>query len=252
MDLTPDTYGSYYEPFLGGASLFFRLGPDAAVLSDVLAPLVDTYRSVRDDPAAVIKHLAPMKPDPELFKTVRSRHSLGRHRRAADFIYLNRTAWNALYRVNSSGEFNVPYGRPKTDRIIDTQNLRSCSRALNKPEIRLITCDFEVALSTVAAGDLVFLDPPYVTGHNNNGFVDYNEHLFEWSDQVRLARVTRELRDAGVHVVVTNAAHDRVIQLYSGFSTRVVHRFSTIAGDRTQRRKVDEIVIWSIAGKPGA
>jgi DNA adenine methylase len=245
IGVVPAEYGTYIEPFLGGGSLFFRLEPERAVLNDALAPLVDCYRSVRDAVGVLLSYLEPLRPDRELFDEVKRRHSRGRHRRSADFIYLNRTAWNALYRVNSSGKFNVPYGRPKTDRIIDAANLRACSRALRRSGVSLRTGDFEDALTNVTAGDFVFLDPPYVTGHNNNGFIDYNEHLFEWDDQIRLARVARELRAAGVHVVITNAAHDKVLELYRGFKSREVARTSTIAGDALKRRPVTEAIIWS-------
>ena len=139
----------------------------------------------------------------------------------------------------------MPYGRPKSDNLIGASQLRACAKRLRRPGVRLLSCDFEIALDGVQAGDLVFLDPPYVTGHNNNGFVDYNEQLFEWKDQVRLARLARELRDAGVSVVVTNAAHDKVVDLYKGFSYRDVERYSTIAGDTSRRRPVRETIIWS-------
>jgi len=241
----PEEIGTYYEPFLGGGSLFFALQPRSAVLSDALSPLVETYRAVRDNPTAVIGHLRRMKPDRELFEAVRKRHGRGAYRRAADFIYLNRTGWNALYRVNSRGQYNVPYGRPKTDRLIDEANLKTCAQLLAQPDVEVLTTDFEDAVSGANAGDLIFFDPPYVTGHNNNGFVDYNEQLFRWSDQKRLARLANELNAGGVHVIVTNAQHDAVLELYAGFRSESVSRWSTIAGAKESRGPVSEAVLWS-------
>jgi DNA adenine methylase len=211
---------------------------------------METYRAVRDRPGRILTYLAPMKPSRDLFGVVKARRSRGRFRRAADFIYLNRTSWNALYRVNSEGRYNVPYGRPKTDRLVDRPNLRHCARVLGKPEIQLLTADFEVALKGVQRGDLVFLDPPYVTGHNNNGFIDYNERLFRWADQERLAKIAGELRAAGVHVLATNAYHLPIIRLYNGFAVTKVARSSTIAGTVVKRGRVDEAILVGLGANP--
>lgn len=244
LERVPERFGTYYEPFLGGGSLFFALAPEKAVLSDALSPLMDTYRAIRDNPSAVLRYIRDMQPDRELFDVVRRRRSRGRYRRAADFLYLNRTGWNALYRVNAAGQYNVPYGRPKTDRLVDPWAIRQAAELMRKPTIQLLTADFRDALRNVKAGDVVFLDPPYVTGHNNNGFVDYNELLFKWEDQERLAREARRMKDAGATVLVTNASHDAVLELYSGFEVEPVTRWSTIAGDRTKRTQVTEALLW--------
>jgi DNA adenine methylase len=129
---------------------------------------------------SILFYLTPLKPSKEAFYRIRAQRSSDPLRRAAEFLYLNKTCWNGLYRVNSQGEFNVPYGAPKTDFIVDPSNLRACCNALGGAGIELLCADFEEALAETQAGDLVFLDPPYVTRHNDNGFVDYNETLFSW------------------------------------------------------------------------
>jgi DNA adenine methylase len=164
--------------------------------------------------------------------------------RAAEFIYLNKTCWNGLYRVNSRGEFNVPYGAPKSDGILDASNLRACSRALQTEGVSLSAADFEEALDGVEERDLVFLDPPYVTHHNDNGFIDYNEKLFSWQDQIRLANLAVHLSNQGAHVIVTNAYHRDVLDLYDGFRKRPIERLSTLASDASKRGQVKEAVIW--------
>lgn len=244
VEVLPDRFGTYREPFLGGGSLFFLLQPDRASLSDVCGELIETYQAVRDDPRSVLRYLTPLVPCREVFYEVRNNRSRGRFKRAAEFIYLNKACWNGLYRVNSLGEFNVPFGAPKTLNVVHPDNLHECSRRLTVPTVDVQCCDFEVALAETRAGDLVFLDPPYVTRHNNNGFIDYNERLFSWEDQERLAVEACRLADLGAHVVVTNAMHHDVIALYDGFSTRTISRASTLASAPRARGRVEEAVFW--------
>ena len=244
VSVMPRQYGAYHEPFLGGGSLFFLLQPQRARLSDSCTELIATFEAVREDARAVVRHLRPWRPDPDFFYALRKSRSRGRYRRAAEFIYLNKTCWNGLYRVNSRGEFNVPYGLPKTDYILDEDNLIACGRALSHPGVSIRCCDFDRALDDVASGDLVFLDPPYVTTHNNNGFIDYNKQLFSWDDQVRLAARARELACRGAHVIVTNAHHADVLRLYEGFNVRPVSRSSTLAANPSKRSRVNEALLW--------
>ncbi len=240
----PDQFGRYFEPFLGGGSLFFLLRPAKATLSDACGELIDTYKAVRDSVAAVSKYVHSMRPNRDEFYMIRGKRSKGRFKRAAEFIYLNKVCWNGLYRVNSSGQFNVPYGRPKSERIVDFTNLRSCSAALSRKGVKLAQCDFSRSLKSVTAGDLVYLDPPYVTMHNNNGFIDYNETLFSWKDQIRLANLAAELVARGAYVIVTNADHNELHELYSTFHRKKLQRWSTLASDKTSRGRVSEVLFY--------
>ena len=156
-----------------------------------------------------------------------------------------KVCFNGLYRVNSKGRFNVPYGMPKTDFPKDYENLRECSLALRKPGVQLRSCDFETALEDVKAGDLVYLDPPYVTPLNKRGFVDYNGTLFSWEDQKRLAMRARQMADAGVYVIVSNVDHPDVLGLYRGFRSRTLTRSSTLASDAKCRVRVKDAILYS-------
>lgn len=247
VDLLPEHLRVYREPFLGSGSLFFLLRPKRAILSDACEELITTFSSVRDGVETILNHLEPLKPDRDRFYSIRSQRSADPLKRAAEFLYLNKTCWNGLYRVNSKGEFNVPFGAPKSDSIVDADNLRACSSILSRPGVRLLCSDFEEALRGAQSGDLAFLDPPYVTRHNDNGFVDYNETLFSWNDQIRLASLAARLADKGVHVLVTNALHGEVVELYSGFNVRRIERPSTLASDSTKRGRVEEAVFWRSA-----
>jgi DNA adenine methylase len=235
----PDHIGTYWEPFLGSGSLFFLLNAERAVLSDASAPLVGTYRAVRDGPSAVMRYLRDMPVNRESYYRIRAAHYPNRFQRAARFIYLNKTCWNGLYRVNSRGEFNVPYGSPSSSpKLADIDNLKACSVALQG--VGLYAQDFSLIESDVEEGDLVYLDPPYVTRHNNNGFVDYNEKLFSWADQERLARLAASILDRGATVVVSNADHLDVRHLYPRFRAVTFSRNSTLASDGAKRGRVIE------------
>lgn len=197
LSTLPGKFNTYREPFLGGASLFFLLQPRKAVLSDASGELIESFLAVRDNVSAVLRCLGPLRPRKSIYYRVRNARSSGRFQRAAEFIFLNKSCWNGLYRVNSDGAFNVPCGRPKTDFIVSESNLRACSRALRPQGVKLATCDFADALDGAQVGDLVYLDPPYVTGHRNNGLIDYNETLFSWDDQERLAKLALRRRERG-------------------------------------------------------
>lgn len=195
--------------------------------------------------SGIIKYLKPLKPERDLYYAIRDRRSKGYIKRVAEFIYLNKTCWNGLYRVNANGHFNVPYGGYATRSVADFENLRACSEALQKPSINLSSYDFEEALLSVKAGDLVYLDPPYVTRHNNNGFVSYNEKIFSWEDQKRLAATARRLMEAGAFVIVSNAKRPEIFRLYRGFKKETVNRISTLAADAKYRGPVTEAIIYS-------
>ena len=245
LPLVPESFAHYYEPFLGSGALFFALSPETATLSDKSRELIETWKSVRDNPRSLCRYLAPLKPSKELFYKIRSSRSEDYPARAGEFLYLNATCWNGLYRVNSKGEFNVPYGAPKTDFIFDRENLLACSRLLSRAEVALVGSDFAETICNASAGDFVFLDPPYVTKHNNNAFRDWNESLFSWEDQVRLASVANRLADRGVHVVTSNADHPSIAKLYRNFKQLRFDRPSTLASDATKRGRVTEAIHYT-------
>jgi DNA adenine methylase len=248
VDYLPRSFGTYFEPFLGAGSLYFLLQPSSAVLSDKCLPLVQTYEAIRDNAGAVIRYMDEMRPTKSAYYKVRAEQPRSRFRRAANFIYLNYTCWNGLYRVNSSGKFNVPFGRPKSKNLADPLNLRSCASALGKTDVMLRAGDFEESLKTVKGGDLVYLDPPYVTQHNTNGFRDYNESLFHWADQIRLARVAAALVKRGAHVLVSNARHADIEGLYPDFERVVINRKSTLASNASFRGRAEELLLVSRCG----
>ncbi|WP_218157120.1 Dam family site-specific DNA-(adenine-N6)-methyltransferase [Burkholderia sp. WP9] len=235
--------GRYIEPFLGGGSVFFALRPKTSLLADACPDLVYAYRGIRNqltEVLSILRHHAASH-DANYYYYVREQEPVRVAERAARFIYLNRTCFNGIYRVNKRGKFNVPMGsRVSVFREEDT--FRLWSAALKAAELRL--ADFAEVIDEAVAGDFVFADPPYTVRHNNNGFIKYNEVLFSWHDQLRLHECLVKAKARGVDVLSTNANHESVRALYkSGFTQTVVSRYSSIAGSAAHREKFEELVI---------
>jgi DNA adenine methylase len=238
----------YYEPFLGGASLFFAALPRQAYLSDVNQDLVQTYEALRDSPETILRHLRGWRYTKKMYYATRRATFRGSAKQAARFIFLNRTCWNGLYRVNAEGQFNVPIGRFKRPRLFDRRILLGASAALKGAH--LLASDFEKALEGARARDFVYLDPPYTVKHDNNGFLRYNQRLFTWNDQERLGRVAVRLAARGCRVVVTNAHHPSIRSLYPDFHATTLRRQSMLAGDAAERGTVREVLLSSFPISP--
>jgi DNA adenine methylase len=238
----PQSFNKYYEPFLGSGALFFALMPERAQLSDISKNLINTYIALREQPDKTIEKLKSMPYKKKFYSWVRDKYQpTSEAGKAARIIYLNRTCWNGLYRENRSGKFNVPIGRFENPRICDEDNLRAVAVALKNITLRV--CDFEDAVTKAKENDFIFFDPPYITGHRNNGFHSYNEKLFKWGDQERLAEIARELDRKGCDVLITNASNKAIEKLYDGFEIVPMSRHSVIAADVHKRGLVDELII---------
>lgn len=249
--LVPEFSGTYFEPFCGGAALFFSLGPQRAVLSDLNRELIAGYRAIKSDVSAIITLLKQFPHDEHFYYQIREFTPVSSVSIASRLIYLNRTCWNGLYRVNSHGRFNTPFGRRQNPDLVTEERLTNAALLLKHSE--LLDADFEGVLSRAQPGDFAYLDPPYITGHQNNGFLMYNSHLFSWKDQERLATVAIELTKRGVRVLVSNADHTPVVKLYKSFHYYRIRRNSLINGIVTARGKTVEAVLSSypILGCPG-
>ncbi len=242
--LVPEKFaGRYYEPFLGGGAFFFALEPALATLSDQNSVLITAYRAIQNETEDVIRLLSRYPYNKNFYYWMRDRSPRSTRGIAARLLYLNRTCWNGLYRVNHEGKFNTPFGRFKNPTICDRDRLRETARLLRRAKLRV--GDFETIVAKAKAGDFVYFDPPYITGHQHNGFLKYNARLFSWADQQRLARLSLKLADAGVSVLVSNADQPQVIGLYAGFSYYRVTRRSMIGGDVSSRGEIFEALLSS-------
>jgi DNA adenine methylase len=240
----PQEFGSYYEPFLGSGSAFFAVAEGhASYLSDTIPGLVNCYVQVRDQPEEVAAIAQSWDTDSATYYEVRAAHAeTNLTRNAARFIYLNKLCFNGLYRENGRGQFNVPYGRPKSTNVVSVSNLLGVSTRLRN-QVTIDELDFEERLKTSESGDFVYLDPPYVAGHRTNGFADYNAKIFSWDDQRRLAAVFQELDRRGVYVIQTNADHATVRELYDGAFSQPISRYSSMAARSTLRGASSELLI---------
>jgi DNA adenine methylase len=242
-NMFPKSYGTYIEPFLGGAAVFFALSPEKACLSDANAELINAYNRIKKDRLKVEKGLAryQKKHDSDFYYRVRAANPADPVARAIRFLYLNRTCFNGIYRVNKSGQFNVPIGT-KNAVSFDEGYLEAIANSLRKVRIR--ARDFAVAIKKAQKGDFVFIDPPYTVMHNSNGFVKYNSQLFSWNDQARLAAEIKAAGHRGVLVMMSNADHSSVRELYRGFGTHhTMTRTSVLAGDPERRRSSTELLV---------
>ncbi len=240
----PEFSGMYIEPFLGGGAVFFEIMPESSILSDVNSRLIETYKAIAQDWRGVQIALEDMqrKHSKEFYYTERKRVRRKPTHRAAQFLYLNRTCWNGLYRENLKGQFNVPIGT-KSKVIFEDEDFAAISAQLQKAEISC--CDFAVSIGKAEKGDLIFADPPYTVAHNLNGFVKYNQNIFSWEDQVRLRDALVEASKRGAIVVVTNADHASIRDLYREVAEyRSLSRASVISGSPNFRRSTSEALLY--------
>lgn len=245
-DFLPNQYGKYIEPFLGGGALFFYLQPHQGVIGDSNAELMNTYRVVRDQVDILIQTLSDYPHDKDFYYKLRAKQpaDLSDIARAARFVYLNRTCFNGLYRVNKKGEFNVPFGSYKNPRICDGPTLRLASKALQSVEI--ITDDYLHTLKKYTKkGDLVFLDPPYYPISEYSDFKRYTKDFFYAEDHERLANVFKELSDAGVYVILTNSNAPFVRELYKDFFNHLVSSNRNINSIGSRRTNGEDLVVLS-------
>ncbi len=243
---------TYFEPFLGSGAVFFYLrGRDLAdryCLSEINEELINVYRAVRDEVEALIELLTRHRDrhGREHYYAVRAmdRNDLGRHspvERAARMIYLNKTCYNGLWRVNSKGHFNVPLGRYKKPPILDEARLRAASAALQGVE--LAVRDFDEGVADAQAGDFIYFDPPYVPLSDTANFTSYSKRTFGEAEQRALAQTFRNVDQRGCRVMLSNADAPLVHDLYDGFRIVRVRARRAINTDARKRGPIHEVVV---------
>jgi DNA adenine methylase len=238
------TRGTYHEPFLGGGAVFFHLRPQKAVLTDSNERLIRTYRGIKKDVEGVIRLLRSYPHQKRFYLEMRSRDidAESDTEVAAWFIYLNRTGYNGLYRVNSRNIFNVPFGDYKKPTICDADTLRACSRALRGAKIE--ARDFANVLDRAKPHDFVYFDPPYIPLTATSSFTDYTSEGFSDAEQVRLRDVALELKKRGVSVLLSNSSAPRVYDLYSRFRCVEVDARRSVNCKPNGRGRIPELVIY--------
>lgn len=249
-DFLPEKFNNYHEPFLGGGAVFFHLKSTCLdtnrrfFISDSNSELINCYVKLKEDVCKVVYYLAKYRNTEEEYYHIRASRPRNSFKQAARFIYLNRTSFNGIYRVNSNGDYNVPFGKRFNADVITADLLAAVSLLLQDTYIE--TCNFDSTLRNIRENDLVFIDPPYTVAHENNGFIEYNQTLFSWSDQLRLKEFVSEVRGRNAFFILTNASHQSLLDLYGELaSVQKLSRLSKVGGRNKTRGNFNELVIFN-------
>lgn len=242
-------YQTYYEPFIGGGALLFTLQPKKAVINDSNAELINCYKVVKDSVDELIDDLEFHKNNDEYYYAIRDwdREESFQHKtpvqRASRIIFLNKTCYNGLFRVNSQGQFNVPFGRYKNPNILDKAVLKAVSKYLNDNEITILNLDFQEAVKDARKGDFVYLDPPYDPVSDTASFTGYDVNGFNKDEQIRLKETFDNLNKQGCKALLSNAYTDFIKELYKDYKQTKILAIRAINSNAQKRGKVDEILV---------
>ncbi len=245
----PSDFGDYHEPFLGGGSIFIHLKSKGLIkhksyLSDLNEDLINAYNVIKNDVTSLLRKLDEHKNEKEYYYEMRAKKFRSNISRASQFIFLNRTSYNGIYRVNLNGEYNVPYGGKAYQVLFDKEKFKELSELFKNSTFKSL--DFNDTLSNIKKGDLVFLDPPYTVQHELNGFVKYNQKIFSWEDQESLKSFIGSIKEIGAKFVLTNASHHSIEKLYKNVGQQFkISRHSVIGGTHAQRGKFNELIFYN-------
>ena len=252
VKLSPNEFNTYYEPFVGGGALLFELQPKRAVINDYNKELMNVYSCIKDEKKFNLmikeldrheslhseKHYYEVR---GLDKNKKKFNKISDYKRAARTIYLNKACFNGLYRVNSSGEFNVPFGKKNKINTYDGINLGIIYYFLNANDIKILNEDFEESVKDAKRGDFIYFDPPYDS--DTSTFNSYTENGFSKDEQRRLAKVFKDLDKRGCYVMVSNYNTKLVKELYSGYNFHKVVAPRNIGAKAKDRGAVEEVII---------
>ena len=250
----PQDFNNYFEPFVGGGALFFDLARPKAHINDFNPDLVNVYKVVRDEPEALISSLKRHHNTPEHYYKVRALDRTSKFakltpvQKASRFVYLNKTGFNGLYRVNRDGQNNVPFGRYKNPKIVDGENILACSKLLRKTTIT--QGDFEQIKSKVKRGDLVYFDPPYVPLSKTSNFTSYTSAGFGPREQWRLRQFCDYLNKIGAYFILSNSSANEVKEIYKEYRVKSVSANRAINCKGDGRGKIKELIITNYEPVP--
>jgi DNA adenine methylase len=250
---------TYFEPFLGGGALLFELQPKQAIVNDSNRELINCYRVIKDNVEELIEVLKvhKAKNSKEYFDYLRERDRLKQYnkfsdiQKAARIIYLNKTCYNGLFRVNSKGQFNVPFGSYKNPNILDEAVLRGVNDYLNQKSVTFLNRDFAEAVKDAKKGDFVYFDPPYDPVSNTASFTGYDINGFNQNEQRRLKQVVDELTEKGCNVMLSNSATDFILDLYKDhkYTIETVSATRSINSNALKRGKINEVLVLNYVPK---
>lgn len=248
--LLPERFTTYCEPFLGGGAMLFWRQPQRAIVNDINGDLIHMYEAIRDNVEDLILELEKHKNDSAHFYEVRDwdrNHetyaALSNTEKAARLIYLNKTCYNGLFRVNNAGEFNTPFGNYKNPNIVNAPTLRAVSAYFQEAEITFSCRDYTEILAEIPRGTFVYLDPPYDPISDTSNFTGYSRGGFSRDDQIQLRECCDNLTQRGIKFMLSNSATDFIREQYAAYHITVVRAKRAINSDAARRGQVDEVVV---------
>ncbi len=250
--LFPRQVTSYCEPFLGGGAVLFKLQPEVAYVNDINSELIQMYEVIRDDVEGLIQALSEHPNEKEHFYSVRDWDrdkaqygELTKVQKAARTIYLNKTCYNGLFRVNNSGEFNAPFGRYKNPNIVNAPVLRAVSGYFQNAQVTFSSADYTETLGHLSEETFVYLDPPYDPVSGTANFTGYAKGGFDQAEQIRLRQYCDELDGRGIRFMLSNSATEFIKELYasSPYNITIVKAKRAVNSNAARRGQVDEVVV---------
>ncbi|MCR4442710.1 MAG: DNA adenine methylase [Peptococcaceae bacterium] len=248
----PKSFSVYYEPFLGGGALLFELQPQEAVVNDINGELINIYRVIKDSVGELIEDLKRHRNGEEYFYRLREQdrdreqyERLTAVQKASRIIYLNKTCYNGLFRVNKAGEFNTPFGGYTHPNIVNEAVLRAVSDYFNKARITFTSLDFEDALKDVKSGAFVYLDPPYDPVSDTASFTGYDKGGFDRYEQKRLKKTCDRLNEKGVKFILSNSATGFIKDLYKNYKIIVINAKRPVNSRADKRGEIDEVLVMN-------
>lgn len=250
IPLVPKDYSVYCEPFVGGGALFFALQPQSACINDVNHELIRVYTVIKNDVDALIKQLKQFQNNKDQFYEIRSwdRNKdkythLSDIEKAARIIYLNKTCFNGLFRVNASGEFNVPFGNYANPNIVNEPVLRAINFYFNNSEIVFNAVDYAEILKNLPDNAFVYLDPPYDPVSVTANFTSYTKDGFSRDEQIKLRKCCDELNERGIKFMLSNSATDFICDQYSKYNIEIISAKRLVGADASKRGRIQEVIV---------
>ena len=248
--LLPKRITRYCEPFVGGGALLFDIQPEIAYINDINYELINVYTVIKENVDELITTLSQFNNDSETFYTVRdwdrdkeTYNSLSKVQKAARVLYLNKTCYNGLYRVNNAGEFNTPFGNYRNPNIINSPVLKAVNSYLNMAEIHISSMDYAEVLNCIPKNTFVYLDPPYDPISETSNFTGYSKGGFNKDAQIKLRECCDLLTSRGLKFMLSNSATDFIIEQYKNYNISIVHAKRSINSVASKRGDVDEVVV---------
>ncbi|GAF64402.1 adenine-specific DNA methyltransferase [Bacillus sp. TS-2] len=252
MKYIPEDYGTYYEPFIGAGAVLFQLKPAKAIINDVNSELVNTYHVIRYQMEELIEDLKRHENTADYYYSIRewdrnreSYAQLTQVQKASRLIYLNKTCFNGLYRVNKKGQYNVPYGKYKSPNIVNEQVIRQVHEYLNEANVTIKNEDFAQVIEGAKKGDFIYLDPPYDPVSMTASFTNYSLEGFGKKEQLRLRDLFHELDKRGCFILLSNSATDFIKSSYDGYKMKIVGASRNINSIGSKRGKIEEVLVMN-------